>query len=1828
MTRRASARAFKLRAQKLKAQINEPRSEVEPCSPADALAAARHRSRDAFIISALRAPPAPPVANDSEGYVFAAAPAHALTRDLSAEINGPTGQAHLSANAAAGPLASATVIEKSKLTDATPYLTSTPPSATATTHHEASPPQDTLDPDISEDDSLRHVESSPPSSTSSDKKLILRESGMTRRAAAFASTLGAQKEISHHPPLKLVLRESGMTRRAAAFAAKLDTSGETLHHSTPISTSTSPSATATTHHEASPLQTTLDLDISEAISSPPSVKASSLKGTSPTPDVDAPKPPTIGSRDKGLALLKAAATDTAGNLPLQGQPPIYDREIVLPVSDNFVWPKFTHVHFHDHVGNLRDSHSAGTTACSVADRRTTNPPAEGCYHVYAKVEDFVACYPHPLGFVSSSVTCAPASWSAWPYWEANTLDGSILAAAEDLLWCICLGECTAAEQPPTAHMHLLGAPDLKTSAFELGGSINKTYWYWYRNIKAIEPSCRRASTMYDAIAKVPTKDPEISMLMRSPFEKVVAKNLIDLWAVDDPWKGGEGRPAAETCAEYGAWRAALHHNYSIFRSRYAPRLQPEDFAAPQRQPFITIMPFTTHEGEFMLLSPLNAACFGIRLDKTTSIIDQARSISKYIGEAEPMLAAGGSKEFPDLVFALPVNIALVVVATKDMVLEAKLNGAEAIWCSLSTASCLPCYIHASAAAMRLRELQGPLRESSLLHGTGGNARAIKRHRASHLWKTSTDIESQFEDFLREDKEVCERFARLLSDRDSGDGVLHMFAAKLKCASDLQQSIPWPAQGLPDYTDGALLLAKVPQRPPPLTTEMLVRLPPQRVPPGVWELDWSELLRRWAREIICKGINRNAQHDLENWHHMQAVTRRSEFICLGPGAAKMIPHKDGIGGFNAFDILWQRREDGKYVPLDFEAMRPEHKCIPYLKALLGNITDKELLSLIFNGINYKAGGGPNFTDPCPRQIRLSHNVMSLAERIKGVSKVISEHIKLGMVVATKIFKAGDACSVDGIGPLTNIPGYIYGTGGVDKSDDPTPEGEKRKVGNTTDPIEPVRARNKPHGEPDGDKVVNFNELTGPAKLPEDYDGPPVPWPDPEVKMSTRQIYLANAIMRHLAHLGEMKLVGIRDDVRWMFWQFWLDPSQYWLSVCFMWLMIDGELWYCACRDLVMTMGVRPSSKIACRFAEEFLEAFNKKLDLYVKTTWLPLQTQALQNALEWRRVNLGMEQARPYFNTPWTDDFKFTYCGAELGAEGTFLWRQQCSEAKLNMSSKVGGGTVVDYVGARYVLNGGFGCVVPSKRDRTLAECFAAMAGRRTLDELIATNSYLVHIADIIDLPHGSLKGVGGPVTNAQRLGSFGDCVIKVKGFRAMDIYNEMVFQMKNRAAASFMCAFVDTPQLELKGGPMRICADSDACSDVENPHICGAAGGYFWRWPIVGAWRDRHITLTESLGTVFNTIIVPPLFPDTDILLGGDSCASRAAQLGTSKAVSLLILTDHQKKSQTYLCNAHHFYFIHRPGISNNLTDLGSRDRMREMYLLAAAFGFKLTEIPVPQEAETLARNVLAEITSSEEYVLEQQHALSQREKKKQERKEYHWSTGKSKDQVAHDLRTYDHYKNKSTRKRTSVSFESPIASPPPSPPNSDSEANTRDEGTSAPINSINPPPTEEELAAGVFVRHDQSFDPANSQDPWALRSTPTKEEAQTRSSPAKRAKYVVPEPSPPVKAPRAAVNPTRAPAMTLGSTSARSPSSTLGWYVMSDGADINMHQWDLSTPHDAQYYREFADAGYEITHFGANFAAAHAKRKELLVRRSALVATAGAARPTTPPTPPKLNKS
>ena len=188
------------------------------------------------------------------------------------------------------------------------------------------------------------------------------------------------------------------------------------------------------------------------------------------------------------------------------------------------------------------------------------------------------------------------------------------------------------------------------------------------------------------------------------------------------------------------------------------------------------------------------------------------------------------------------------------------------------------------------------------------------------------------------------------------------------------------------------------------------------------------------------------------------------------------------------------------------------------------------------------------------------------------------------------------------------------------------------------------------------------------------------PDPETKTKPRELYGNMAVLNHIARKARSYVVAVKDDGRHMFFQFELSPEDEWTCTFTVILELDGVLWFVLIVATCMNMGTRNASKVATRFSNEWLEAWARRLDLWVWQVWIHKQTPALRDLLQERKATLGVQQARPFFASSYTDDYLLAYVGAELGAVGTSMWRSMNTAANYWLSDKSGAGTLVDVIG--------------------------------------------------------------------------------------------------------------------------------------------------------------------------------------------------------------------------------------------------------------------------------------------------------------------------------------------------------------------------------------------------------------------------------------------------------------------------------------------------------------------------------------------------------------------
>ena len=144
--------------------------------------------------------------------------------------------------------------------------------------------------------------------------------------------------------------------------------------------------------------------------------------------------------------------------------------------------------------------------------------------------------------------------------------------------------------------------------------------------------------------------------------------------------------------------------------------------------------------------------------------------------------------------------------------------------------------------------------------------------------------------------------------------------------------------------------------------------------------------------------------------------------------------------------------------------------------------------------------------------------------------------------------------------------------------------------------------------------------------------------------------ANATAHAMATVAGTYPCASKDDIRWCFFQIYLEPCEQWMSIQYLVFEVCTQCrsihLTCKCTDRhggtylalfavkprVVTMGARPSSKIAVEISKGLNDEWRQRMDDYVIGQWLPEQNETFKTLLDMRERSLGFTQARPFFCT--------------------------------------------------------------------------------------------------------------------------------------------------------------------------------------------------------------------------------------------------------------------------------------------------------------------------------------------------------------------------------------------------------------------------------------------------------------------------------------------------------------------------------------------------------------------------------------------------------------------
>lgn len=675
--------------------------------------------------------------------------------------------------------------------------------------------------------------------------------------------------------------------------------------------------------------------------------------------------------------------------------------------------------------------------------------------------------------------------------------------------------------------------------------------------------------------------------------------------------------------------------------------------------------------------------------------------------------------------------------------------------------------------------------------------------------------------------------------------------------------------------------------------------------------------------------------------------------------------------------------------------------------------QELLSHVFCGLTLKA--------TLPRQHRMGANLRSYQSRTKEIASDLGEMVKGGHYKVRPLMwvgETGDArCDV---WPTAFLPSYSAPMGGRDKPGKIT---EKRRLADGSAPCD-VYERNQPEGPPDGPLAVDFNTLAGPMRpRPQDsvrttayvvtpYGSPcdccgqvqvrdsthsrhlwwgalvcvqcadtqawehmePLKW-FKENKHQIDTVYTASAVLGAVCDAGDMHLFAVQDDYRWMFWYFGLNPCEFPASTQYALAYVDGRLAHCLVIQLVADMGRSPISNVCSHVSLKHVASWAAQMDVVLPQI-LPRLPAKAQSLLQARADRLGAYHGRPFWGSSFTDDVILLNCGIDVATVATDLWDKTCYKANIRMTDfeKCVAGTAPLHIGARFVLNGHFGTVPPTKRARCLQGIRAALERRAECDAFESNCGLIGHIAQVLHIDRSLLHGIKRPLDIA----AYPYSIIYLTAHGEAS-HLELEYLISTRNAASFTSAVSDaTLTVDLPPTPtfrpVEIRMGSDACTgsdDVPFPAVFGMCHEFAYIFPLTGRWLEVPITGTESLGGALDFLVFAPLFPWARLVNETDASSTHAMLLGRSHTPALQRGYRVLREQPAFQEAATHSASQQVSGSQHVMVDAGSRGYTDTLAVWLAALNMHLHLITLTRSHLDFAESFLSAMLDGDPLVEE-----------------------------------------------------------------------------------------------------------------------------------------------------------------------------------------------------------------------------------------------------------------
>ena len=674
--------------------------------------------------------------------------------------------------------------------------------------------------------------------------------------------------------------------------------------------------------------------------------------------------------------------------------------------------------------------------------------------------------------------------------------------------------------------------------------------------------------------------------------------------------------------------------------------------------------------------------------------------------------------------------------------------------------------------------------------------------------------------------------------------------------------------------------------------------------------------------------RSALRRVQAWHSAKVAGRdapRPPTVALGSSAFQ--PRARGR--------IWDLRgcrADGSGAPKLLDTTTPpfdSHLNVDFLEQLFAESADKELLSMLRFGVCVHAELEP--------QIVIMPNLLSLYDGSSGITeaaRTVSELTGMGW------WQQHDF--------IPFAPWRCAPRGAVPRKDG----GAARGIVDQGAPRTDVRTR------PEQEHVTSLNEACRRGRERR------------EVKPRFADLAHNASVLLHIADsIGEPTFTVAFDFSKY-FHQLWFQSAELWRMGSLLPLAdADG-----AASDLisihtemVMSMGLTPSSEIAQRLGNMLMQVFSSRLRAAeAKHGLARSDTEAA-----WRSRRAAMpadilgSQDRLFDAMQYTDDPVFTIVGVQRTILAITVWHQIITGSGLMPAkfSKWQIGAGVHWLGGCCYPSLGVMWVPRDKAMRTRARIQTVLDGVCTPTTYRELVGFLEHVTDIGQFPRELMQHLHHPM----RAG--GECELDPHGKLQPDGRRDGYLRkwrsiLLNTPGSSILSAVQHMPLDPTAHAVWRL--RSDAMLEPYGSAMGGCLYGTWWRFPLIRP--ELTIPVLELLAACVNFLIfADQLSHARQVVMEIDALASPIAltkDKARSPGLRAVLAEFRRLPALQPFVNDGRLFCAHCWGEGNPLGDAASRGKLEVISAIGSALGMHMQQVAMGSEAIAFINRVLARLQS------------------------------------------------------------------------------------------------------------------------------------------------------------------------------------------------------------------------------------------------------------------------